>query len=134
MKIATASPPPHPAAPAIVSVEAALATDNARLERELAKAREDIASLRARSRMLYRALNGQTSAVHIATLTGEARLEPTVRTAQLLEREGRVPIVKWARNAAGVLVGIELAVLVTPVEAQVTLEAPVRLGGMSVVS
>lgn len=76
-----------------------------------------IKSLQLRNTQLLRAANGPVPTAHIAVVHGAASLEPTIRIAGLLEEQGRVPVVRWARDAERVIIGIELA----------TLEAEARL-------
>jgi hypothetical protein len=78
--------------------------------RELAR---DKTSLQLRCKALYDALNRAWNAKHIALVRGEAVLEPTLRVARTIEAAGRVPMIRFARDLTGHIIGIELAILET---------------------
>jgi hypothetical protein len=79
-----------------------LVAENATLERE-------IRNLRALKRIYLRAANGPYTTTTIATVVGLPRR--TFDSVNLLESQGNVPVVCWARNQSGTIVGIEIAVI-----------------------
>lgn len=80
-------------------------------ERELARLAADHKSRLARNRVLWQAANaksvGNLPVAHIAVARAEAKVEPMLRIARALEAEGKVPVVRFARDAAGEIVGID---------------------------
>jgi hypothetical protein len=81
-----------------------LVAENATLERE-------IRNLRALKRIYLRAANGPYTTTTIATVTGTELPRRTFDCVNLLESQGNVPVVRWARNQSGTIVGIEIAVI-----------------------
>lgn len=73
--------------------------------------RVDLKSAQARIAALTRALADRIPAVRIAVV--QYNLEPSLHIARLLEEQGRVPVVRFARDAAGKITGVELAVVQT---------------------
>jgi limonene-1,2-epoxide hydrolase len=97
-------------------------------------AERDLASARLRNRTLLRALNDLvTVSEPIATIRGTALVAPFLAAARTVEAFGEVPVLRFARDAAGVIVGIELALIEREDTGSAPLASPVEFGGMAVV-
>jgi hypothetical protein len=100
------------------------ASANTTLVHRIGAIAREKAALQARCDTIERAANGDATAVHIALVLGSALLEPTLRIANLLETQGRVPVVRWARDENLHIIGLELAVVQTVEEQAASATAP----------
>ena len=75
----------------------------------------DLKSAQSRNAILVGALQRARFASgdmeHASTIRGEAKAEPLLKVAQTIEAAGGVPAIRFARNAEGIITGIELAVV-----------------------
>lgn len=107
-----------PARPSSLEAETFVSAEHTHdLIAEVARLEREIKSARIRNAALLRALNGATPAVPAATFRGGSHTASLLLLAQAYEGTGRVPALRFTRDAAGRIVGIELAVLQTASDA-----------------
>jgi hypothetical protein len=82
----------------------------------IATLRRDLKAARVRNGTFIRAQNGY-DATPVATLAETASVAALIRWARMLEDDGKIPLLRFARGADGEVCGVEVAVVkdTTPV-------------------
>lgn len=81
---------------------------------------EYVEALKARLRTCQLALNGRVEARPFALTLDAMPITPVLTIARILEESGKVPIVAFHRDAAGVIAGVVLSIALTPEESAAT--------------
>ena len=114
-------------------------SDLQRLQHRIMELARDKSSLEVRCAALLRVVNRfalppeRVATTRIAVLHGGAPLQRAVTVAQQLEQQGRVPVIRWARDG-GVIAGIELSALATADECPAAPDVEMAVYGEQAVS